>query len=397
MSSASHIDVTHASADVVIVGGAVVGSAVAFFLRRLGFGGRVMILERDTTYAECATTRSAGGIRTQFSTVENIRLSRASLDIIRELGLAEEVMFREQGYLILSSNEGLQTLTTNVAIQQREGADVALEDQASLGNRFPWLSTDGIAAGSRGRSGEGWIDPASLMAAFRREVQARGVEIVRGEICAIDRSGQRVVGVCLTNGGRISCGLLVNAAGPQAGVLARMAGVALPVEPRKRYVYVLDHRGPPPGLAQAPLTVDPSGVWFRPEGRTFICGRSPDPGQEPADLDLDRIDHDYFDTAVWPALAARVPAFEAIKVVNAWAGHYDYNTLDQNGIVGRHPESANLYFCNGFSGHGLQQAPAAGRAIAELIVHGRFATIDLTRLGYERIARGEPLLEANVI
>jgi FAD-dependent oxidoreductase domain-containing protein 1 len=397
MSSASHIDVSHESADVLIVGGAVVGSAVAFFLRRLGFAGRVVVVERDTTYAGCATTRSAGGIRTQFSTVENIKLSRASLDIIRELGLAGEVAFREQGYLILSSQEGLRTLAANVVIQQREGADVALEDQASLGNRFPWLSTDGIAAGSRGRSGEGWIDPASLMAALRREAQARGVEIVRGEVCAIDRSGQRVVGVRLTNGGRISCGLLVNAAGPQAGDLARMAGVALPVEPRKRYVYVLDHRGPPPGLAQAPLTVDPSGVWFRPEGRTFICGRSPAPGEEPADLDLDRIDHDYFDTAIWPALAARVPAFEAIKVVNAWAGHYDYNTLDQNGIVGRHPEIANLYLCNGFSGHGLQQAPAAGRAIAELIVRGRFATIDLTRLGYERVARGEPLLEANVI
>lgn len=397
MSSAPHIDVPHEAADVVIVGGAIVGSAVAFFLRRLGFGGRVMIVERDTTYAECATARSAGGIRTQFSTVENIRLSRASLDIIRELGLAEQVMFREQGYLILSSNDGLQTLTTNVAIQQQEGADVALEDHVSLGNRFPWLSTDGIAAGSRGRSNEGWIDPASLMSALRREAKAEGVEIVRGEVCAIDRCGQRVSGVQLTNGKKIACGSLVDAAGPQAGVLARMADVALPVEPRKRYVYVLDHRDPPPGLAQAPLTVDPSGVWFRPEGRTFICGRSPEPQEEPADLDLSRIDYDYFDTAIWPMLAARVPAFEVVKVINAWAGYYDYNTFDQNGIVGRHPEIANLYFCNGFSGHGLQQAPAAGRAIAELVVHGRFATIDLTRLGYDRISQGEPLREVNVI
>lgn len=397
MVRAPHINGSSDSAEVVIVGGAVVGSGIAFFLRRLGFGGRVVIIERDPTYGGCATARSAGGVRTQFSTPENIRLSRASLAIIRELDLAAEVAFREQGYLILSSQEGMATLAANVAIQRREGADVALEDPASLGVSFPWLSTDGLAAGSLGRSGEGWIDPVSLMTAFRRDARTAGVEIVAGDVCAIDRTGQRVDAVRLAGGGRIACGALVNAAGPQAGVLAQMAGVALPVEPRKRYVFVLDHRDPPPALAQAPLVVDPSGVWFRPEGRAFICGRSPELREEPADLDLERIDHDYFDTAIWPRLAERVPAFEAVKVVSAWAGYYDYNTLDQNGIVGRHPEIANLYFCNGFSGHGLQQAPAAGRAIAELIVHGRFVTLDLTRLGYERIVRGEPLAEANVI
>ena len=150
----------------------------------------------------------------------------------------------------------------------------------------------------------------------------------------------------------------------------------------------------PPALRQAPLTVDPCGVWFRPEGRTFICGRSPTPAQEPADRDLDAIDHAFFDDEIWPQLAARVPAFEAVKVVGAWAGFYDYNTLDQNGIIGAHPGIANLYFANGFSGHGLQQAPAVGRAIAELIIAGRYLTLDLTRLGYERIARAPPACRA---
>ena len=225
------------------------------------------------------------------------------------------------------------------------------------------------------------------MNALRARAVANGVVVRHGEVTGIDVAGGRIAAVRLASGERIGCGALVNAAGPDAGAIARLAGVDLPVEPRKRYVYVLDCRDPPPALRQAPLTVDPSGVWFRPEGRTFICGRSPTPAQEPADRDLDAIDHDFFDDEVWPHLAARVPAFEAVKVVGAWAGFYDYNTLDQNGIVGAHPAISNLYFANGFSGHGIQQAPAVGRAIAELVIAGRYLTLDLSRLGYERIAR----------
>lgn len=385
------------TADVLIVGGAAVGSAIACFLTAKRFAGRVVIVERDPGYQRCATARSAGGIRTQFSTPENIRLSRASLAIIRELGLAGDVAFRERGYLILASENGRPTLEANHQVQSAEGADVVLEDGAALRARFPWLTTDGIAAGAFGRSGEGWFDPASLMAGLRQRARDGGVTLAHGEVTGIELAGSRIAAVKLADGTRIACGALVNAAGPQAGAIARMAGVALPVEPRKRFVYVLDVRDPPPELAEAPLTVDPSGVWFRPEGRTFLAGRSPDEGQEPAELDLDTIDHEFFDAEIWPHLAARVPAFEAIKVVSAWAGHYDYNTLDQNGIVGRHPDIANLYLANGFSGHGLQQSAAVGRAIAELIVDGRYTSIDLTRLGYERIARGAPLAELNVI
>jgi glycine/D-amino acid oxidase-like deaminating enzyme len=153
----------------------------------------------------------------------------------------------------------------------------------------------------------------------------------------------------------------------------------------------------PDALRAAPLTVDPTGVWFRPEGRVFICGRSPEPDREPDAADLDAIDYAFFEGAVWPVLAARVPAFEAVKVVNAWAGFYDYNTLDRNAVIGPHPEIENLYFATGFSGHGAQQAAAAGRAIAELIAGGAYRTIDLGRFGYERIAERAPLPERNVI
>ena len=199
------------------------------------------------------------------------------------------------------------------------------------------------------------------------------------------------------SGKSIACRNLVNAAGPWAGALSALAGLKLPVEPRKRFVYVIDCREASDALHLAPLTVDPSGVWFRPEGRVFLCGKSPEENEEPPVGDLDAIDHTFFEQQVWPQLAARVPAFESIKVINAWAGYYDYNTLDQNAVIGPHPEVPNFYFANGFSGHGAQQAAAAGRAIAELIGHGAFQTLDLTRLGYARIVNNVPLAERNVI
>jgi len=390
------------SADVVIVGGGIVGSATAYFLSSdAAFRDRrIVMIERDTSYAEASTALSAGGLRQQFSTPENIALSQATLAIIRQLssifGPDADVSFREQGYLIMSTGSGEALLAENVDLQRRQGGDIVLLRATELAARFPWLATDGIAAGSLGRSGEGWFDPPSLAALFRRAARDRGVTLLHDQVIAIE-SQARIEAVRLAGGARIACGALVNAAGAWAGELAATAGIALPVEPRKRYVYVIDCREASDALHGAPLTVDPSGVWFRPEGRFFLCGKSPEESEEPPAADLDDIDHTFFESEVWPQLATRVPAFESVKVVNAWAGFYDYNTLDQNAVIGRHPEIANLYFANGFSGHGAQQGAPAGRAIAELIAHDRFVTIDLSRLGYDRIAANRPLPERNVI
>jgi sarcosine oxidase len=389
------------SADVVIVGGAVIGSAAAYYLKRSGFDRRVVVVERDPSYALSSTSRSAGGLRQQFSTPENIRMSLATLALLRnlesELGEGADVGFREQGYLILATLQGRAVLQRNVALQTQEGADIVLLEPPQLSQRFAWLDTAGLAAGAFGQSGEGWIDPPSLMMLLRKAAQGRGVAYLHDEVTGIEVSGGRVRSVGLASGRRIGCKALVNAAGPQAGRVAALAGIALPVEPRKRFVFVLDCREAPAGLYEAPLTVDPSGVWFRPEGRGFITGVSPEEDAEPPADELDSIDHGLFEAEIWPVLAARVPAFEAVKVTNAWAGFYDYNTFDQNAVIGAHPELRNFYFANGFSGHGLQQAAAAGRAVAELIVSGAFRSIDLTRLGYERIANNEPLAEVNVI
>ena len=305
--------------------------------------------------------------------------------------------FREHGYLIMASAEGAPQLAENVALQQSMGADIALLAAPALGVRFPWLSAAGVAAGGLGLTGEGWFDPTSLANLFRKSAVAQGAAVIEDRVTGFGMGNGRVQSVALAGGGSIGCGQVVNAAGCWAGEVAALAGLALPVEPRKRYVYVIDCREATPALRQAPLSVDPSGVWFRPEGRFFLCGKSPGAEQEPPAGDLDAIDYGFFEEEVWPALAERVPAFESVKVVNAWAGYYDYNTLDQNAVIGPHPEVANLYFAAGFSGHGAQQAAAAGRAIAELIVGGAYRTIDLTRFGWRRIAEAAPLPERNVI
>src|SRR4051794_8910089 len=384
--------------DVVIVGGAAVGSSLAYFLTHdLGFSGSIAVVERDPTHAEAATTLLAASIPQQFSIPQNIRMSRFGVEFFRDLkarfGPDADVSFRERGYLLLAAAAGAETLSANHALQTAEGADIVLLDRDALAARFPWLTVSDLSLGAFGQTGEGWFDAHSLLALLRKAAQQKGARYIHGEVTGITRAGARVLGVTLATGEHMSCGTLVNAAGPQAGDLAALAEIALPVEPRKRSVFVVACRTPLPGM---PLMVDPSGVWIRPEGEMYICGVSPREDADPRATDFE-LDYPQFDDIVWPALAHRVPAMQALKLQRAWAGHYDYNTLDQNAVIGRHPEISNFIFANGFSGHGLQQSPATGRAVAELIVHGKFVSLDLTIFGYERVVATRPVKELNVI
>ncbi len=386
--------------DIVIVGGGIVGSASAWYLRKHGFTGTIAIIERDPSYQTGATARSVGGIRQQFSTAENIRLSLFGLSLARrlkeEFGPDADVGFKEQGYLILASESGLPVLAENRAVQMANGADNVILDTAQLAERFPWLVTEGIAGGCLGLSGEGWMDPYSMMSLFRKAAVAMGVDYLVDEVTGVARTGNTITGVTLKSGEALACGTLVCAAGWGSGALAQMAGVDLPVGPRKRYVYVLDCPAATEALHKAPLTSFPDGVYFRPEGRNFLAGLSPEEHEEPPTTDWE-VDHAWFEERIWENLASHVPLFEAIKVISAWSGYYDYNAMDQNAIIGKHPDISNLVFATGFSGHGFQQGPAAGNAVAELVLKGRFETIDLTRFGYERVRTKTPLFEKNVI
>jgi FAD-dependent oxidoreductase domain-containing protein 1 len=383
--------------DVVIVGGAAIGSATAYFLTHdLGFDGSIAVVERDPTYAHAATTLSAASIRQQFSTPENIRMSAFGVAFFRDLkarfGADADIGFRERGYLLLASETGEETLLANHEVQKAEGADIVLMDKEALADNFRWLKTSDLRLGAFGRSGEGWFDAHSLLTLLRGAAR-KSATYIHGDVTRIMRDGARISGVTLADGREIGCGTLVNAAGPQAGDVAALAGVKLPVEPRKRCVFVVACRAALPGM---PLMVDPTGVWIRPEGEVYICGVSPPEDADTRATDFD-VDYSLFEEVVWPMLAHRVPAMEELKLQRAWAGHYDYNTLDQNAVIGPHPEIANLIFANGFSGHGLQQSPAAGRAVAELIVHGKFVSLDLALFGYSRVAAARAVKELNVI
>lgn len=389
-------------ADVVIVGGAIIGSAVATFLAgRDDFDGQIVVVERDPSYRTSSTTLSAASIRQQFSTPLNIRISQFGIEVIRDPAAwlavpgddSPQIDFVEGGYLFLATEAGRATLEANHAVQASLGVDAVLLTPSELVARFPWLNVADLAGGSHGRSGEGWFDAAALLGAFRRRARSLGVEYRVGEVTGVERDGDAVHGVRLADGSTIGAEWVVNAAGPRAAGVAAMAGLELAVEPRKRLVYHFES----PARFAAPLTVDTSGAYFRSEGPAYIAGFAPRDGDpDPETLDL-RADRAPFEEWVWPALAHRVPAFEQLRLLDAWAGHYEVHTLDHNAVIGPHPQVRNFLFANGFSGHGLQQAPAVGRGLAEWIATGGYRTLDLAPLGYERVVRNEPIREINVI
>lgn len=387
--------------DIVVIGGAVIGSSIACHLaQRLGRGDRVLVLEKDPSYAQCATALSAGSIRQQFSTPVNVAVSLYGIEFLREIGARlavdgarPEIGLHEGGYLFLASNAGLPALAENFRVATGLGADIAWLEGGDLTSTFPWLATTGIAVGTWGRTGEGWFDGYGLMQAFRAKARSLGVAYEAAEAARLETAGGRVVGVRLADGRTIGCGTAVLAAGTGAAALAAGVGIDLPVRSRKRFVFTFDCRTE---LPRFPLLIDPSGVYVRPEGTGYLCGLSPEEAEDPDSVDFE-VDYGWFEERIWPVLAERIPAFEAIRPGRAWAGHYDLNLFDQNAFVGALPGFENLFVANGFSGHGLQQAPAVGRGLAELITGGRYATLDLSSLGYDRYFRNAPLVELAVV
>ncbi|MFM0040275.1 NAD(P)/FAD-dependent oxidoreductase [Paraburkholderia strydomiana] len=389
------------SSKVVIVGGGVIGSSIAYFLRLSDPTVGVTVIERDPTYARSSSALSAASIRQQFSTPLSIQMSLFGIEFLRSIGERLEVDgtrpsvdLREGGYLFLATSAGESTLRENHALQKSLGADISLLDKTTLQARFPWLNTDDLVAGAYGESGEGWFDGYGLVQALRKKAQALGARYVAADVTAVQRDGKRVTHVQTANGETYACDAVVNAAGAWSRRVAQMVGIDLPVYARRRSIFNVSS---PARLERCPLLIDPSGVYFRPEGNAYICGTSPAADRDPDDLPLDEVDHALFDDVIWPTLAHRVPQFEALRVQNCWSGYYEYNVLDQNAIIGYHPDVDNCIFANGFSGHGLQQGPATGRGISELILHGRYTTLDLGSLSFARVLDNRPIVEKNVV
>ncbi len=397
---------SRASYDVVIVGGAIMGSSAAWFLTDTpDFDGSVLVVERDPTYAACSTAHTNSCIRQQFSTELNIRISQFTAEFIKTLrdrmGGDERVpdlSIKSFGYLYLADTEAFaEVLRRNQKAQRAAGAATVLMTSEKIAAAYPFYNLDDILLGSINTVDEGYWDGHAVFDCWRRQARERGVEYVANEVVAITRNaaGTRVESVTLASGEVIACGHVVNASGPRAARTAAMAGIEVPVEPRKRYTWVF--RAERPLDRVLPLTIDPSGVHVREYGGgTYLAGGH---GAEDPAVDVDdfTMDHVLWQDHIWPTLAARIPAFEAIRVEAEWAGHYAMNTLDQNAIIGPHPDIANFLFLNVFWGHGLQQAPALGRATAEWLTYGGYRSFDMTPFHYDRIVRGEPVVERAVI
>ena len=395
------------SVDVAIIGAGIQGASIAWWLRRLDPALRVALIERDTGFSQASSQRSASSIRQQFSHPINIQLSQFGLQFLREApsllaidGDAPAIGLTDPGYLYLAGPEGADSLRAQHALQRQHGAPIELLERDALAQRFAWLRTGDLALGTLGAGAEGWFDGPALHRAMLRAARVQGATLIRGEVVGFEMAvagrsaagaAGRIAALRLADGTRLACGTAVNAAGAWARPLAAAAGIDLPVHARRRTVFVFSC---PATLADCPLVIDPSGFWFRPEGRQFIGGRTPDDDADDLPLEPNLAE---FDEAFWTGLAHRVPAFEALRIENAWAGYYEMNLFDHNALLGAHPAVDNLLFATGFSGHGMQQAPAAGRGIAELIVHGAYRSLDLSVLSAARLVQGRRIIEANVI
>ena len=387
--------------DVLVIGGGVMGASVAFWLTRMQPGMSVLVVEQDPSYAFAATALSVASIRQQFTTAVNVEISRFGIGFIRDIaghlgpqGGIASLGLKENGYLFVTGNADAAVLMQEVAEMQRGlGAATEVLTPSGIKAKFPWMEVGDLVAGSFGPQGEGWFDNMGLLGGFRAAAKAQGARFIRDRVTGVDVAGDRVAGVVLEKGGRVACAAAVNAAGTRAADVMRMVGLDLPVEPRTRTGFVID--APNARHPDAPLLVD-AGFYLRPEQHHWITATVPQ-NDGPCAADDFEPDLHLFEDVIWEQLYGRSTGFDAVKVIRHWVGHYDYNTLDQNAILGPHPAVPNLYLMNGFSGHGLQQSPAVGRGVAEHIMTGGWQSLDLSNLSVGRVVRSEPFLERAVV
>ena len=390
--------------DVVIVGGAMYGSSVAWWLsRNPDFDGSILVVERDPTYEFTSTSHTNSCIRQQFSNEVNIAISQFGAEFIHGFKdfMADEdapdIVLQSYGYMYLADTpEFAATLQDLQKVQAKLGAGTKYMTADEIKADYPFYMLDDVIGGNHNLIDEGYFDGGTIFDWWKRKARANGAEYVHNEVVAMTRNaaGTRVESVTLASGEVVTCGTVANCSGPRAVVTARMAGIEIPVEPRKRYTFIFDAETPLD--RDLPLTIDPSGVHMRTEGNYYLAGCPPD--DDPA-VDYDDFiqDHSLWQEKVWPIIATRVPAFEAVKLINSWAGHYAFNTFDQNAIIGPHTGVENFVFVNGFSGHGFQQSPAMGRGVAEWIAYGEYRSIDLSAFGFERIETQTKFMEKAVI
>lgn len=384
-----------AQADVVIVGGGVVGCASAWRLRADGFTGRIAVIERDRSYTRASSFLAMGGIRQQFASAVCVRMVQHSVELwttfderMRTPSHTPRAWFRQRGYLFLADQTNADALLAREAAQAAAGAVQRRLSVDEVGALVPGLALDDIRFGLFGPD-DGYANPREVLFGLRAAAMAAGVDYIDDEVVGIERRGARVSGVRLRSGATIHCPIVVNAAGALAGRVAALAGVTLAVEPVRQLLFRCTL--PSPWPTRFPMVIDPGGVHWRhddalapgePDRIILAFTNWHEPAGERFDCDDVRWENEFY-----PALVRRLPAAVDVTDVHGWAGLYEM-TPDHNPVLGEHPALGGFIVASGFSGHGLMMSPATGLVVSELVRFGESRTFDITPFAADRFERG---------
>lgn len=385
-------------ADVVIIGGGAIGAAAAYFLKTIDQSTKVAVIERDPTYNLASTPRSSGGIRRLFSLPENIELSNFSIPFFSNFaetmvvdGVKADINFKKNGYLFIVPPSTRDVLKSNFDRQLQMGCNVIWLEPDELKEKFPSMNVDDLGAAVHSPD-DGWLDPYGVLMGFRKKAQSMGAEFLDDEVMGMTRSRNKASSAKLKSGQEIEASHFVNAAGAWAKEICAMLGFTVPIEPLRRYEHYFECQEI---IEPLPYIKDTKKLAFRPEGAGYSGGVPT--LDEPRGYNFN-VDHTYFEEVVWPALVHRFPKFGRTRCKNTLPGLYDQNEFDGNVIIGPGADGlVNFHMLAGFSGHGLMHAPGCGLAMAELILKGKYETLDLTRFGWQRILDGTPLREQGII
>jgi glycine/D-amino acid oxidase-like deaminating enzyme len=384
--------------DVIIVGGGIMGSTTAYYLTKKDPALKVVVIERDLAYTRASTTLSMVNARIQFSLKQNVQISQYAFNVLERFedemtvaGNRPSIAYHREGNLFLYEEAAADHAKAAMAMQQDLGCQVQWWTPDEIKAHYPLYEPQGLVGGTFGAQ-DGHFDAYAVLMGFKANARAQGAVYIEDEVTELMVANRQITGVKTASGAACTSAAVVNCAGAWCTELARTAGVDLPVNPVKRQCFCVDPAVKPEG--PLPLTILPSGFYFRTEtGGMVLLGKSMD--EDPVGFDF-TWDRNRFMDVLWLELAEFVPAFERLKLVRGWAGLYAVNTLDGNAILGEWPELKGFYLANGFSGHGLQQGPAVGRYISELII-GETPTLDLSIFNPQRILEGKPLAEGGLV
>jgi len=384
--------------DIIIIGGGIMGSATAYSLLKTDNRLKIAVIEKDPAYTHASTTLSMSNARIQFSLKQNVQISQYAFETLErfeeDMGVGDRkprIGFKREGNLFVVDEKGLDAATSAMQMQKDLGCGVEWLNTDEIAAKYPLYSMNAYAGGSFGPR-DGYFDAYATLMGYKAKAIDMGACYREDEVINIQLSNKQVTGVQLASGETLGADVVINCAGAWAAQIARTAGVDLPIDPVKRQVFVLDTTVKPE--QPLPLTVLPSGLYFRTEtGGHILLGKSMP--EDPVGFEFSW-DEKRFYEVLWLELAEFVPAFDTLKLIRGWAGLYAVNSADSNAILGEWPEIRGLFLANGFSGHGLQQAPAVGRYLSEVIL-GKEPVLDLSIFSPRRILEHKPLTEMGLV